>query len=428
MKIAFDAAPAEYRSALHRGAAMFALIVAGEAVFMLPFVVARVFRATFLDVFALSNFQLGSAFSVYGVVAMLSYFFGGPLADRFAARTLIALALIATALGGVVFATIPSIRVLTLLYGFWGLTTILLFWAALIRATREWGGDEAQGRAYGILDGGRGLLAAVLASSAVFVFAHFLPADASTASATQLAAAMRAIILATTAFTLLAAGLAWLALPASGPLATHARERLDWHGIRRAARFPAVWAQATVIVCAYVAYKVTDIFGLYAHDVLGYDDVAAARVGALTFWARPVAALCAGFRADRFTATRSLACGFVLLVAGAAVLGTDLLPLQVPALFVIMLAGTSLGIYGVRAIYFSVMNEMRLPLTITGSAVGLVSVIGFTPDIFAGPAIGALLDRDPGIAGHHHVFLMMAAFAFIGLLASLILMRMTRVR
>src|SRR3546814_17898466 len=72
------------------------------------------------------------------------------------------------------------------------------------------------------------------------------------------------------------------------------------------------------------------------------------------------------------------------------------------------------------------MNEMRLPLAITGSAVGLVSVIGFTPDIFAGPAIGALMDRDPGAVGHHHVFLMMAAFALIGLIASLTLLRLTR--
>src|SRR3546814_3610171 len=155
---------------------------------------------------------------------------------------------------------------------------------------------------------------------------------------------MRAIILATTGFTLFAALLAWLALPASRPLAARERQRLNWAGVRSAARLPAVWAQATVIVCAYVAYKVTDIFGLYAHDVLGYDEVAAARIGALTFWARPIAALCAGFLADRYTATRSLVLGFVLLGAGAAVLGTDLLPLQIPALFVILLAATSLGI------------------------------------------------------------------------------------
>ena len=47
--------------------------------------------------------------------------------------------------------------------GFFGVTTILFFWAALIRATRDWGGNNAQGRAFGLLDGGRGLLAALLA-------------------------------------------------------------------------------------------------------------------------------------------------------------------------------------------------------------------------------------------------------------------------
>ena len=127
------------------------LIAAGETVFLLPFVVARIFRPTFLDVFGLTNLQLGTAFALYGVIAMVSYFLGGPLADRYSARKLMTLALILTAIGGVLFAAIPSLTVLTILYGFWGLTTILLFWAALIRATREWGGVNSQGKAYGAI-------------------------------------------------------------------------------------------------------------------------------------------------------------------------------------------------------------------------------------------------------------------------------------
>ena len=59
------------------------LILAGEAAFFLPFVIQRVFRPTFLDVFGLTNYQLGICFSVYGLVALFSYFFGGTLADRF---------------------------------------------------------------------------------------------------------------------------------------------------------------------------------------------------------------------------------------------------------------------------------------------------------------------------------------------------------
>ena len=79
------------------------LVMAGEAVFFLPFVVTRIFRATFLEVFQLSNVQLGLLFSAYGLVAMTAYFPGGPLADRFPARILMSIALISTALGGLLF-------------------------------------------------------------------------------------------------------------------------------------------------------------------------------------------------------------------------------------------------------------------------------------------------------------------------------------
>ena len=172
-------------STLRRMLIMIDLIAAGETIFLLPFVVARIFRPTFLDVFGLTNLQLGTAFSVYGIVAMLAYFAGGPLADRFSGRRLMTLALIATSMGGVIFAGIPSLGTLTVLYGFWGLTTILFFWAALIKATREWGGTGSQGKAYGLLDGGRGLMAALLASLMVTVFAAMLPSEVSTATLVQ---------------------------------------------------------------------------------------------------------------------------------------------------------------------------------------------------------------------------------------------------
>ncbi|MFK8111832.1 MAG: MFS transporter [Rubripirellula sp.] len=114
-------------SCFGRSVTILALIVAGEAVFFLPFVLPRVFRPTRLDVFQLTNLELGIVFSVYGIVAMLAYFPGGPIADRFSARKLMAFALLATSLGGLLMARIPSLAALKWLYGFWGLTTILLF-------------------------------------------------------------------------------------------------------------------------------------------------------------------------------------------------------------------------------------------------------------------------------------------------------------
>ena len=164
---------------------MLTLVVAGEAIFMLPFVLARVFRPTLLAVFEITNLQLGTFFSVYGVVAMAAYLFGGPLADRFAPAKLMAVALFTTALGGLYMTTIPNPAEMKLLYGFWGITTILLFWAGMIKATRRLGGEEVQGLAFGVLDGGRGLVSAIMGSSAVFLLAWFLPTDIRSATLPQ---------------------------------------------------------------------------------------------------------------------------------------------------------------------------------------------------------------------------------------------------
>jgi len=399
---------------------MAALIGAGECVFLLPFVVARIFRPTFLDVFDLTNLQLGTAFALYGVVAMVSYFLGGPLADKFSARKLMTLALIATSVGGVLFATVPGLKILTLLYGFWGFTTIMLFWAALIRATREWGGVASQGRAYGILDGGRGFLAALLASISVMIFAALLPEDVSSATLAQRTTALKQIIGIFTGIVLAIALVVWLSVPDSTPGSHRSPEhRLSKVGVRKVLQMPNVWLQAIIVVCAYVGYKCTDDFSLYARDAFGYDDVAAARIGTISFWVRPFAAVGAGLLADHFKASWVVALSFVIMLLGSMAIAMGALQLNVTWMLVFTVAATSAGIYGLRGIYFALFEEGKVPLALTGTAVGLVSTVGFTPDIFMGPLMGYLIDRSPGALGHQHVFMVLTAFALVGLISAL---------
>jgi len=403
-------------TALRRSLTLVSLIVAGEAIFILPFVVARIFRPTLLDVFGLTNLELGTAFSLYGIVAMVAYITGGPLADRFSARGLMAVALVATALGGAVYAGIPELPVLKFLFAFWGLTTIYLFWAALISATRDWGGPEAQGRAFGLLDGGRGLFAALLGSIMVAVFALLLPTDVASATLAQRTAALSAVIWTFTGLTLAVALLVWLVVPDRKPGEVDAEKRESlWGGLSTVARMPAIWIQAGIVVCAYVAYKSTDDFSLLARDTYGYDDVAAAQVGTLSFWARPVAAVGAGFLGDRFGLSRMTLLSFGLLLAGSSAIALGILEPGLHWLLVTIVVGTSVAIYGVRGLYFALFRETQLPLAITGSAVGLVSIVGYTPDVFMGPLMGYLLDRAPGALGHRHLFAAVAGFATLGL-------------
>ncbi len=409
-----------------RASIIVALIAAGEAVFVLPFVLTRVFRPTFLDVFGITNLELGTAFSFYGIVAMAAYFGGGPLADRYSARRLMAAALLVTGLGGVALAGIPSPRGLNILWGIWGLSTILLFWAAMIRATREWGGISGQGRAYGILEGGRGLLAAVIASVTVVVFAALLPADVASATPAERASAFRAVIWIFTGLTLSIALLVWVVVPDIAPQDKGEHEpKLSLEGILGACRMPTVWLQAVIVVCAYVGYKATDDFSLLARDALGYDEVAAAGVGTLSFWIRAIVAVGAGYLADRVDSSRVIAWGFAILLAGSGLIASGLLAPGVAWMLISTIVATSVGVYALRGVYFALLAEGAVPLAFTGSAVGVVSLIGFTPDVFMGPLMGVLLDNSPGALGHQHVFTSVAVFGVLGLVATIAFRRIT---
>lgn len=406
-------------SALRRTAIIVALMAAGESVFILPFVLARVFRPTFLDVFEITNLELGVAFSVYGVVAMVAYFAGGPLADRFPARVLMTLALVATGLGGIVLTTIPSTAMMNILWGVWGLTTILLFWSAMLRATREWGGDHAQGRAYGLLDGGRGLLAALIASATVVVFSLLLPVAPDVATLEQRARAFSGVIWVFTGFTLLVAGLVWVIVPDSTPTPSdRERPRLSLEGVKRSMRLPTVWLQAVIVVCAYVGYKATDDFSLLARDALGYDDVQAGTIGTLSFWIRAVSAVGAGYVADRIDPSRVILLGFALLTGGSLAIASGLLFPGLAWMLITTILATSVGVYALRGVYFALLGEGAVPIGYTGSAIGIVSFVGFTPDVFMGPLMGVLLDGSPGVVGHQHVFAAVAAFGIVGLAAT----------
>jgi MFS family permease len=411
-------------SKLRSSMAIAALVVAGEAIFFLPYLITRVFRPTFLEVFGVTNFELGLAFSAYGLVAMICYAIGGPIADRFPARTLMTVALAATAAGGLYMATVPELRGLTLLYAFWGLTSILLFWAALIRATREWGGEARLGSAFGLLDGGRGLFAALVGAAAYALFAALLP-DVEGAAPGQRREALRQVILLFTGAVVAVAVLVWIVLP-SGPQSKADRgAKFTLRSAVRVAAMPTLWLQALVIVCAYVGYKAIDDVSLYAREVMGMDELRAAGVGAAVLWIRPISCVAAGWLADRGSVTAMSAASFALVLLGSSALASGVLQATPLALFMFVIAASASGIYALRGLYFAIMGEARIPLSYTGTAVGIVSTIGYTPDVFSGPLMGYLLDRSPGPSGHYHWFGVVAAFALLGLLATLALRKLT---
>ena len=377
--------------------------------------------------FQLNNFQLGSLFSVYGVVALLSYIYGGVITDRYSPRKLMSSALFLTALGGLVLASYPSYQTLQILYGYWGFTSVFLFWGAMIKATRLWGGDNNQGKAFGFLDGGRGIVAASMGSIGVFVFTIVLTSDIESASVLERQEAFRYVILLSSFMVAFIGLLVLIFLRNSNDKNTNFELPLNTlTNIKGVLKNESIWLLMLIIMCAYVGYKVTDIYSLYASEVMLYDQIEAAEVGALQLYLRPIVCIAIGLLADRTKNMFWIIFGFITMLIGALIFSFGLIKPEMNFIFFLSLVILAVGTYSIRALYFAVLKEANVAFALTGTAVGIISVVGYSPDIFAGPIMGYLLDENPGIIGHQYVYFMLVIFSVIGLIASIRFARLTK--
>ena len=403
---------------------MASLILAGESIYMLQYSLRREFQTSMLETMELTNTELGTLSSMFGVLALVSYFFGGWLADRLSIRKLLSVSLVATGVGGLYMATYPGYLELIALYAFWGVFSILTFWAALIKATRAWGGERSQGRAFGILDGGRGVVSAGLASLGIVLFARF----------DHVEAGLRSVILLYSCTNFVAAVMTWFVIQ-DDPLGTRRRAPPGFptltqagSGVRElAARFagvlriPSVWVLSPIIFCAYMGYWGTFDFSAFAVDGWGQTQVFGATVSTFGVWLRPVAAIAAGFFADRAQASTAVIVCFTSLVAAFSLFA--LVPTE-QGFLVLLWANTAAiaaAVFALRGIYYALLEEGAVPMALTGTAVGVVSVIGYSPDTFIPLLSGWLIDTYPGAQGHQYFFGILAGASLVGLGASVVL-------
>ena len=391
---------------------MTSLCLSGGILYLLPYLF-EVYYIPLQEALGLSKTQLGSLMSAFGITALICYFPGGWLADRFSPRKLISLSCISTGIAGFYFATFPSYPVSIAIHAFWGVTVTLTFWGALIKATRNWAPADRQGRAFGILEGGRGGAEAVASSIMLALFAVLGSGKVGLAW----------VIVLFSISDILLGVLTWFALEDSTRTSSVDRVRIGLPEIISVLRMPAVWLMSVVIFTAYCAYWGSFSFTPYATEVFGVSVVIGGAIGIAKMWVKPIPAVAAGFLADRIGASRAIAWSFVILIASFGVFAMT--PGRPDWIFLVMVntVVASLAVFAIRGIYFALLEEGGIPLALTGTAAGIVSVVGYTPDIFMPVLGGALLDRYPGAPGYRFLFLFVAGMCVLGLLAALLIMR-----
>ena len=136
------------------------LTIAGSIIYGLPYF-RSYYYDTYLETYHLTNTQMGSFGSIFGVFGMISYLFGGVVADFVSPRKLLSVSLILTGIGGIFHLMKPGYTGLLIIYLVWGFTSLFAFWPALLKGIRGLASDSEQSKAYGFMEGGRGIVSAV---------------------------------------------------------------------------------------------------------------------------------------------------------------------------------------------------------------------------------------------------------------------------
>lgn len=388
------------------------LLAAGAGIiFQLPYI-RETFYVPIQKAMNLSNAQMGQLSAGYATMATISYFIGGIVADKFSARKLLTFSFLATGILGWWFSTFPSFNTARLIFVLMGISTIITYWSAMIKATRMLGDSSEQGRLFGLQEGLRGILNAILVFGMTAVYGRFANEILGTAWAIRTCAIVVIII----------GILNWFVIED-----TDREENVESFkdvivGTFRELAAPRVWLLVAIVFFGYSLYGIFGYINTLAINVYGLSVAGGSTLGGLRYIIQAFGGIIGGFLADKIgSRLKVIIAGAVLTCASYALF--LFLPADTSLLPVILgnfVAGMFF-IYLIRSQYFAIIDDAGIPVSKTGRVSGVVSCLGYLPDVFMYTMIGGWLDNNPGKTGFNMTFTYAIAMAIGCVISSLIL-------
>ena len=411
------------------------LTIAGGAIYPMLYM-RQIYQTTMLEAFSITDAQLGELYSMMGLLFFLTYAVSGWLADRIKPMKLIIVSLMGTGLLGLWYSTLPSFTSLIIIFGGWGCTTGLTFWGAVMKRIKILAGNTESGRFYGLYDGGRGLVEALLASIALYIFSQVAGTDNK-----DVVSALVSVIYMYSFFCIV------LSILCIFPAVQEHRQTIDlkdaekeknksenlFQDIIWLLKIPETWLIALIISAGYHLFWATYSFSAYLQEGgWGFTAVMAGTITTIKLWLRPLGGGGGGYLGDKYSNTRVL--NWSLVISVLALLGLIFVPLlkldqSVIVGFCIgfiLLAG--LMTYAIRGLYWSIIKHLDVPVTKLGLAIGIISTIGYSPDIFIPLINGYCIQyaKDHGLGlqtGYQMYFGYTVAMTVVGIVCCYILQK-----
>lgn len=381
------------------------ITIAGSVIYGLPYF-RNYYYDAYLEAYHLTNTQMGMFGSMFGILGMISYLFGGVVADMFSPRKLMSLSMVLTGLGGLLHLMHPNYAMLLFIYLLWGLTSLFAFWPALLKALREIASDDEQSKAYGFMDGGRGIVNVIHLAITLAIF-NYLSKKVSDL------AGLNGVIIFYSALVIIL-GIALFFIMKDSDTSQKTAEKFNVKQIITVLKMPAVWILSLILCCTYTMNIAFYYFTPYATATFGITATAAAMVTMLSQYIRPIAAFSGGIAADKLGRSKLMYFTFSLMAIGTFII--VLFRNITTPIFILLCIVIYFGMYAGYSTVFSMMNEGGIPITVSGTAIGLICTLGYLPEVFVSPIAGTLLDK-MGDNGYTPFLIGVGVIMLIGIVA-----------
>jgi len=411
------------RNTIRKWMTVFIVAIAGGLITKLPYL-----RETYMEPLqqatGATKTQLGLIMSAYGIVNFICYFPGGILADRFSSKKLIVISCIGTALAGLWYWTMPGFVWLMVIHAIFAVTTVFTFWAAMVKSVNRLGGPEEQGRLFGTLEGGRGLIGTLAAFGSVAVFGM----------AVDDIGGMKNAILYYSILLIIAGVLAAIFMENDTPAKVTEKQKnpLNLKDFMAVAKMPRVWLCGALGICNYSALIFHGYVTGYLSEAFGLSATVVANLSVIrTYFMMMVGAIVAGLISDKIgSRIKFIQYAFI----GMAVFATVYIAIPAGAGAVPLIVANficyGMCLYSIKALYFSTIDEVLVPKKLAGTASGIISLVTYAPEIFLYTVSGNMVDKYAGTAtplqGYIHCFIAMAVLSVIGFICGFILLRMNK--
>ena len=393
--------------------------ITASLIFKLPYL-RETYYAALQKATGTTNAQLGTLMSVFGIFNLAFYIPSGWLADKFSARFLMTFSLLATGLSGFYYATFPPYIMLLILHALWAFTTTFAFWAICVRIVRECGESKEQGRIFGYWYLGKGITSMVVGVLSVPLFAKFGEGEGG----------LRATIIFYSALIFLSGIVSWFTIDEGKIKNSVHEEKSSFRAadMKEIFKKPTMWVAGVIPFCMWSIYIGFGMVTPYLTDILKISQSQAAMVSVLRAYVLlAIGAIIGGKLADRCVSrTRFMVYVFIGMIVFT--IGFILLPDSSNMLMLALANMVALGafVYSVNAVFFSLIDEINIPGRLTGTAVGIMSLLAYSSEAYSYTMVGEMVDKNEGILGYRIVFIFMLICAIVGLSASLILQKMNK--